>query len=1853
MYGDRREPESLRDFLTYLPTYVENTYSESVAYVVWKTVKKCLVTDNDRIEWRSVMKELDITREERLEADSQLQKHNWRDLDKVENQENLHVGTMCNRQCLPAETVYYCYTCTVNPLYEVCEFCFDPAEHVDHVYTAKTVTRAEGRLCHCGNPSVFVNSTFAFKCKNKLNNDPDTRCQTWNEETHNPVLLNAFNDIFDYIIDVVTATSEQNRSSSSRRKTSSTPDNEETINNRKRTEHIPNKDSVFNELLIETTDVNELIYKSYAENVNIHEIWTIQFDSEDNNLHVMDLATDISDILKRPIEYGIAICDKLGEDQAPIILAQSDDYDKIKVLYDTFQSKNISVHIRRLHDVFKIRLMEDLVRLLYNICTDKHTNFSTKYMLRTSLLDSWKPRVDHAELEADVSQKVKINLFGGFLAPDQSLYHVLSALGQLPEEPLQQQWFHPWNFSNIDDPILATIMSNYDRDMLNTVLDLSKSTTCLFRGSRFQNITTNFFDKFSRMSSLYMAKIICTMFSLTDKPRHYLASQYLDVYLALVYNMVAFDPLGVKLGLMSIISQYTFQDPIICNLVLDSSFIERTMKFAFTLLAFKPDDLRPFLPIPLYNKFKLPSETIKNKKTIVCFKDMCVIMSTNTSPRKLLDNDSIFNCIFEAILQFSNILPVKRETSEHVEFENFDFSTYYFFFSSLMVMFDGYMRCISMVLDKEFRLKIVKKFMKTIVTKGFDLLSASRRSVETPMEGNENHIPKLSAIKEKICNHTTDVIRFQVGIDSQSFLNPTAYLFKSIIQWSQCGRYTAIPKEITEFVDFHKFLNDSVQALYISEASLSTLVLIGQINVGFWVRNGSPIMHQKRMYTKFNMRELTYLSDVFNVQFSMCMANPDDFMVTFLTRWGLKNWANGIPMGDYPDNQTTVSIVNECLLLLIQLLTESKSLLVVSSVDAFEKILKTEIIHAVAFNHCTYAQIVDTIPEHVTKHSAFEFYLEQYTTFTPASGVGEPGTFSLKEEYVKDLDPYCLGMGSGKRYEVEKSIRNHMKKKSKKDYVDTFVPVHDIHEELKDTAYFNLYAITSADVFGVFLKSTLDHIKKCNYENLLPRVIHLIHLCVVNNLNDFMKVFWHEYDVIDSEFYHFHSIGSILYSLLLNGTFINVHGKIREIFRVLSEKAPHIDVCAYLEEQVPSFSPNVLWSSKDSRTNNEEEREKKKKLAMAKRDKMLRKFSKQQMKFIANNVTANSALESEAKQKLYRQISNPETTAGWIYPEDFCAFCKIDKTDDVFVYFSYQEYNICDHGNDVQFQQHENDMESMKYVKQAPVLRTCGHGSHVKCLGNHMKSTVTAHTQTTKNIPSSYGFGTIYCPVCSSLVNSYLPKIRKYDSSSIEKFYKSEAQNENVLDLSQKHIITCKTACAILLGLFIGGQRSVEPYDMCGILSSLLGNSISNLEIRLRVEPEKDCDGKPVPKKIPHQCMLTFKLLSDLVIFSSQFLQQGFGSIEYSPYLNPEYSMFSNEPLRLFHHALIGYTGKIELQVYCFELIVKVLKVNCFIFSIDLLRSDWDYTSKSKDGVLRSARFSDSAKNDESTMDANVKCIIEGYCELLQAFDIQGKLTDDIMAVFQSMIKNALLVYLRRAVMIMRVYFTVGDGNVPRIGGHNELNESLSYVTHGYCKNYDDLIESFVNEYLAKDIDELYTFDINRRDYLFNRLQNMHLISAAKPHLIRLPHSLSSFYTTPKYEATKIYNFLGGESAICLQCGQDMLIQNPVALRGYKIGECTNHVLNECPSDSRFGLFLMLRTNMIYMSYDNRGTFYHSPYVNKYGETDEDLKYGTPVFLDNKRYDQFLKDVVLGNMVPHIVFRSTDGNSDQGGWETL
>lgn len=128
-------------------------------------------------------------------------------------------------------------------------------------------------------------------------------------------------------------------------------------------------------------------------------------------------------------------------------------------------------------------------------------------------------------------------------------------------------------------------------------------------------------------------------------------------------------------------------------------------------------------------------------------------------------------------------------------------------------------------------------------------------------------------------------------------------------------------------------------------------------------------------------------------------------------------------------------------------------------------------------------------------------------------------------------------------------------------------------------------------------------------------------------------------------------------------------------------------------------------------------------------------------------------------------------------------------------------------------------------------------------------------------------------------------------------------------------------------------------------------------------------------------------------------------------------------------------------------------------------------------------------------------------------------------------------------------------------------------------------------------------------------------------HLLKIPVDYSelinqaSMFTCPNSD--------GDDSrapALCLICGEMLCSQSyccQTEIEGDKVGACAAHA-RKCGAG--VGVFLRVREcHILLMANKNKGCFYSPPYLDAYGETDQGLRRGNPLYLCPDRYRKLEK----------------------------
>ncbi|SSD58825.1 uncharacterized protein SCODWIG_00586 [Saccharomycodes ludwigii] len=1782
---------------------------------------------------------------------------------------------MCNKKLFATETVYYCLDCSRSPLYEICEECFDFEYHNNHRYIARTLGKSESRVCHCGSHDDFIDTKIGKHCK--MLSFADNSVEIFDLD----VLERQLECIFNYILDVLLQSDTSNYSQLNK--------------------YFMMSANVIN--IYKQTDANGV--KNLERLANGH---CLILEDSCCNSSQYTLANELSSILDKPIEYCLSLVDEFLRNKSFQVIAQTFDLSFLEQIQAKLKDKSIPSKIITVEQVVQYEIAQELIAFVYILLIKCNYSMNLKIAVRKCLLNDWESSLyafknmdirastlSSCDLDfmSSITQKcsvIEIPIIKNFFFSDPNFYFDTNNL---------------WQYDTSCD---LKINEEQKKQIFDYFIHNTKKNF-LSKPSKYQYFLDCSSSLLTNFNKLKLIKILESAYSISgDDFNIYAASQYLDLYPKLIYQYFISDQASYKASILTSMSQYIFQNPKVTNLLVHTPFFSRMIKLSFFLINYSSDFFQiidqDFIPCTI--EFKLPSsDKLQSRKIISFYKDIYLAFSSNTNPKSVFSNQELMDTIFCCARAFKSIVPLKREELQHVEYESFDFQPFFQFFNPLIVMIDSYIRSICLWTDDlDERAKIINTLLEKAVNEELkDVLSdrGVSGSGDTYLENSTcsydgdyavsdvNFQLNMNNFKLKtlqVSNEIYKIIDFKVGVDIQSFIHPFSYIIKFILQWSCSGRYEKLPddfrkKLMGKIFELNKetlFCNPT-NMLLLCEHPISTLAMISQIRSGFWIRNGAPIVLQMKKYTKDNLKEYTYYSDLFITQLGMCYCLPNEFMCLMIDRFNLRSWFMGIPLDDYPDRETTVKMVEEMFLVLIRLFTDIRSLSLLSSFDGFEKNLITEIVHVLCFKDESYSKVSHALPEHLTRNPSFDLYLKKAADFFKPKSDKVPGLYRLKPKYFDMVDPFYVTFGASQSYEAEIIVRKRQQiTHGINNYNDTFIPVRNIEKFLNNKLLFkNLFAICGSDNFGMWIKNSLELLVHLELESLATKVIHLIHICVVNSLHIFEPIFWREYQsscTLDEVYRQ--SIGSLLYSFLQMSKFSNEHGKIREIFRFMKSEAPHIDINKFLEEQVQSFNKTILETSnfymhneyrsessgfccldsKDSTTSfasissTETEFERKKKIAKAKREKMMDKLKKQQSQFIENNL--------EYIEDFVPSSRCESTKTEWEYPEDTCTFCKIPRNETPLVYFGLLIDNLVDEFGDVSNFKLFSGLQGMPLAKgsqiktqQCLTVKFCGHGSHPDCLLRHMDSQRLTYSQITKNITSAIGNSCFMCPLCSSLSNWFIPKINTMTlrtSDYLENFSPEPIFAGNEF---QSELKWCAKSLSVFSS-FIFQRESISFFDARVHLNQLMINTVKNIELSLR---RKGADDEFIMKALNNQKLTTLKLLGDFEFFcinNSKQLAQLIRthretneiSESFDDYFNNLEKFTSTDPLKIINFALTGETACAYMKKLGYKsLILTIVKRSLLLNFVRLFTA------------LKVSSFKLEAAWMENLVFPREHHVLVGLIKKFlddnkSSFPV--KLLDEIkknLPVILDLVLDQLKVLLRRiALCVVSKYFIsfhadVGSitKKINHVGKIGEINQILGYLgvdkIEGILKNLEhrhiQIFKMLINDELVS------------KKQLDIPLTSPFQLSVLPERLCDVcPKSYSLDYEL-KYKA-----FKNTDSAICLFCSKMMWIEHSPPWHNSRFGKCCNHVYNECAKSSSFGCFLLPKTGALLLLFGMRGTFYPAPYLNEHHEYDLE-KLGTVLKLNEDLYEKFTNDIVLGSKIPDKIISVHGMANDFGGWE--
>jgi len=494
-------------------------------------------------------------------------------------------------------------------------------------------------------------------------------------------------------------------------------------------------------------------------------------------------------------------------------------------------------------------------------------------------------------------------------------------------------------------------------------------------------------------------------------------------------------------------------------------------------------------------------------------------------------------------------------------------------------------------------------------------------------------------------------------------------------------------------------------------------------------------------------------------------------------------------------------------------------------------------------------------------------------------------------------------------------------------------------------------------------------------------------------------------------------------------------------------------------------------------------------------------------------------------------------------------------------------------------------------------------------------------------------------------------------------------------------------------GQDIKGEGSTE-FDLSDALVQAVGFSISATEIQQRGTEAQP--GMTLLEKIPDQVLTHLRVLSETASSYISVAVQLSGSDERFPSEFHQDSERQYSQLYVFRHPGVDTLHALASP----DVPPPLLSIDVFIFFVECAYGLIPCRRAEVSHILRLCYLAEIVKvvyhmcrnmpahvwletlRERQTQDSAMNNFAEFALEIgkhsLEGQAATSTVTDDpeINRGFQqpgvdtlegwyTFVKKYALIFLRKSVLFMNIKYGVDFNSqfstTPEADELDRLTEALRMPTFdemcaaptsnctacGWPENTRLLVQGWISHGLAASATDSET------------LQSAQVSHPGIFELIGLP----KIYDTLIEEATRRRCPTRGKDltdpTLCLFCGeffcgQSTCCQKPIQLPGWTeqqiVGGAQQHMLR---CQRNIGAFLNVRKCSTVFLFHRSGSYTAAPYTDKYGETDQQLRHGRQLFLNQKRYDSMIRNTILNHGVPSLVSRKLESEINTGGWDTF
>ncbi|KAI5955118.1 hypothetical protein KGF54_001679 [Candida jiufengensis] len=1580
---------------------------------------------------------------------------------------------------------------------------------------------------------------------------------------------------------------------------------------------------------IEEMNVEKVLDNTKFSSLNAHKYDDCGFEDEHNDKYCLILYNDQIRHYRDAVQR-VYLASKKFKDFAIMITDQVQTFGKAEVIISgdistllerqkLLSSTGLTTSIRSTRDVFREDMCHEMIVWLNEFTESEFFKINTtvKQLFDRAFCSKWRCGLQN---KGDYTEQYNV----GHLQPNLSI-------PQISTKHYDTLWI---------DEVHENIHCNNcgENDTFEIDIHGSRLQYMIFLDIRFWKAAR------SLLHDMYSTSLITSL-----KYKHIISSQYIEIY-AVVADMFLSIDREPELNIMSKLSTQLFTSPGNSKSIIHHGDFISILASVHSFLTSERIQFND------HSVHEMSLKSLKNRRWGHLFFDISFIISRGKKSYDVLDKESVA-AICDVLDLFQGRPAMKREKTNHVEYESPDYST---FFHSIPVIY-----------------KFAEMSAETVDYTEMDNLQKQERAL-TAIHYVLNYLINLEAhsipgiIYENTDIHSNGdflqdpvtkltIKSSKVSEVSVSFLHPIHSFLSCLIEYAKFTNLDRL-KKIFQEINAKKFPGVSIESL-IFDYPIKTIVLMSQIKAGFWVRNGFNVKSQLHLYKNTGLRDNGFIRDYYLIQIFLSICKPDFATFLILDRWSLgSNW--DLHQESIYDEKTLPYMIEECVNFFIHAISEDLHLKGMTESEVTKVKVKREIIHNLCFGPLGYKKLSSQMPDRVIADKRFDIILSEMTTYKKPTGASDSGIFQLKEKYMDEVDPYYFSYTANTRDDALKFVKDRIRAKTGEPLSEIIIKPKQPDPDILPI-YRNIGSFATSIHFITFVLKTLIYAQLHElheHECLFETTLHLIHICCGAGQDAFYRHFMSFNSNYNT------SLNQLLYGFLKDEKYKLGHCKIRAIYADLILK--HSTFKSDMHESINNLDFEFIMLNNHKSVANDE-MAKKRLIAKKKQEQLMAKFKKQQSKFLKNN-------QNESTEGSDIEMEDYELKSGWKFPEAHCMLCQnVGEELGPFGIIAYvgqsTTFRNVPFNNDYWFlkafsdpanlntnSSNDNEYKTKKWeyfmnnikddftfgpgfnadeaVESKLVSSSCGHGMHFQCYLNYMDNNRSRQNQITRNAPENSNSKDILCPLCKSASNIFIPVFSKYNDKSLFNYltpsndnpFQDFILNEEVLTklnkdqlLQDSPTIHAKDYGKVLRNFSqtitsIAFPKFYEPDS-----SFILSNSIKSSEIALRGVSSR---GYLVVEQLSNNTLINLRTLNEFRLAS---LKLKFEKMQEE---DAQAKVLSNVLL------LSGDVSSTILEADFFELLVDMVPVPSLGFSFNaiLKRIFACHLIQCLNILAKELHHEWSFTIQDIPKLPNIKPEIShaaSVCfNLINPKHIDGE-------IIYTMLVKSVTPFLRRAA----IYAFVQCANIEKI---NIKTSKTDLEADSLC--------SFLN---IPTVSQLLQFYMNSQLFYNFVHMNYEGITVKKqleyPGIIRLidlPNRLDLFFS--KYYYSDRYNnphqFIE-DPAICLFCAKVVDLQKQAI--GCDDGQCTTHYLRECTSD--VGMFLLPKDRTILLLHKNGGSFYNAPFLDEQGALADENKKGKALHLMEPRYDDFIRNVWLQHDISNYIARTLDSSADAGGWNSL